>query len=111
MKNIKVTGEPCSEERIALRAAGLSASASASASVPVVLVHGFSAPVQRGRGGHWTTLSGKTEVKYPSAYGRPVLYHRSTIRIEVGVAWLEAWRRAGGVYLPLETTVRMAREE
>jgi hypothetical protein len=55
---------------------------------PIVRVDGDAAPKVVGRSAYWTTLSGKTEVRYPNAYGYPTLYHRSERRIEVGRDWL-----------------------
>lgn len=57
-------------------------------SYPIVIVDGFAAPRLRGRSYYWTTLSGKTEIAYPKAYGWPTLYHASERRIEVGAGWL-----------------------
>lgn len=64
------------------------AAAGAWASANVVVVAGRQAPRLVGRGYYWTTLSGKTEVRYPSAYGWRTLYWPSTRRVEVGAAWL-----------------------
>lgn len=43
-----------------------------------------------GRSYYWTTPSGKTEVRHPSAYGWPTLYHASTRRVVVGADWITA---------------------
>ena len=57
---------------------------------PIQDVDGFAAPKLVGRSYYWTTLSGKTEVRHPGAYGWPTLYHASTRRIQVGRGWLIA---------------------
>jgi len=86
---------PCRNERRALRRlAGMDRHDSC----PVRVTHGFSAPREAGESYHWTTPSGLTRVWYPGAYGWPTMYHASTRRIEVGIHWLAAWRRSGGVY-------------
>lgn len=54
----------------------------------IVTVDGFDAPKLVGRSYYWTTLSGKTIVNHPNAYGYPTLYHASTLRIQVGRGWL-----------------------
>jgi hypothetical protein len=54
----------------------------------VVLPHSSSPPKTTGRGYYFTTPSGKTEVRYPNAYGYPTLYHGSTLAVEVGDKWL-----------------------
>lgn len=55
---------------------------------PIVDVDGFSPPKVEGYGYYHTTLSGKTVVRYPNAYGYRTLYHPSTKRIVVGRGWL-----------------------
>lgn len=62
--------------------------AHAHANCPVEVIDGAAAPTLRGRSYYWTTLSGRTEVRYPSAYGWPTLYHASTLRVQVGAEWL-----------------------
>lgn len=57
---------------------------------PVKIVAGNAAPQIVGRSYYWTTLSGKTEVRHPNAYGWPTLYHGSTIRVQVGADWVAA---------------------
>lgn len=55
---------------------------------PVVCVPNDSLPpMEVGESYYHTTLSGKTIVRYPSAYGWPTLYHPSTRRILVGENW------------------------
>jgi hypothetical protein len=54
----------------------------------IVLAGGRMAPRKLGRGYYHTTLSGKTIVRYPNAYGYPTLYHPSTRRILVGELWV-----------------------
>ena len=53
-------------------------------------VDGFAAPKLIGKSYFWTTLSGKTVVSHPNAYGWPTWYHASTRRIQVGRGWLIA---------------------
>lgn len=53
-------------------------------------VDGFAVPKLIGKSYFWTTLSGKTVVHHPNAYGWPTLYHASTLRIQVGRGWLIA---------------------
>jgi hypothetical protein len=55
---------------------------------PIEAVDGFKAPRMVGEGYYWTTMSGKTIVHHPNAYGWPTLYHASTRRIVVGKGWL-----------------------
>lgn len=62
--------------------------AQAHANCPVVVIDGNQAPDLRGRSYYWTTMSGKTEIRHPNAYGWPCLYHRSTLRVVVGAEWL-----------------------
>lgn len=54
---------------------------------PVEVVPGDVAPHLAGERPYWTTLSGKTRVYHPNAYGWPTLYHRSTRRVVVGAEW------------------------
>lgn len=61
---------------------------------PIVMVPGNIAPHVTGRGYYWTTLSGKTEVKYPGAYRWPTWYHGSTRKIVVGREWVAVAVRA-----------------
>lgn len=74
--------------------------AGAHASMPVVIVDGAAPPTIRGRSYYWTTLSGKTIVRYPNAYRWPTWYHHSTLRVVVGRdslfgrAWLSTEARA-----------------
>jgi len=59
--------------------------------VPVTILHkkrGKKPPVI-GKRGYYTTPSGKTLVKYPSAYSWPTVYHCSTRKIVVGETWLK----------------------
>ena len=46
------------------------------------------APRSIGQSYYWTTPSGKTIVRHPSAYGWTTLYHPSTRRVIVGEQWL-----------------------
>lgn len=55
---------------------------------PIVDVDGFQEPTVEGEGYYHTTISGKTRVYHPNAYGWPTLYHPSTKRIVVGRGWL-----------------------
>jgi len=58
---------------------------------PVVLSENNAAePSQRGSRHYWTSLKGRSVVHCPSSYGWPMLYHSSSIRIEVGARWLLA---------------------
>lgn len=57
--------------------------------VPVIVLPGGRMPPRKlGRGYYHTTLSGKTIVHHPNAYGWPTLYHPSTRRIVVGELWV-----------------------
>jgi len=56
--------------------------------VPVIVVAGRERPRYRGEGGYHTTMSGRTRVYHPGAYGYRTLYHCSTRRVEVGARWL-----------------------
>ncbi len=82
---------PCAIEAKALRAL-----VGAPAHVAVVLVQGDTPPTLTGEPGYHTTVSGRTRVSNPGAYGHPTAYHRSTERVEVGVLWLTSWRCRGG---------------
>lgn len=55
----------------------------------VEIVRGDTAPQLCGSRGYWTTLSGRTIVSHPSAYGWPTRYHCSTEVIRVGERWLQ----------------------
>lgn len=58
-------------------------------SYPVIVIPGGAlAPRLLGNDYYWTTLSGKTRVYHPNAYGWPTLYHGSTRRVVVGEKWL-----------------------
>lgn len=57
--------------------------------VPIVIVDGDAPPVRKGRGYYHTTLSGKTVVRHPNAYGYRTWYHPSTVRVEVGQAFVD----------------------
>ena len=77
-------------------------------------VDGSSPPKTTGRRSYYTTLSGKTEVRHPRAYGYPCVYHRSTFAIEVGRDWLAKnakfydWRSVHGVraYYDVRTFIK-----
>lgn len=58
--------------------------------VSVILFPGPSEPTECGRGPYHTTPSGKTIVRYPSAYRWPTWYHASTRRVEVGADWISS---------------------
>ena len=45
---------------------------------PILVVPGKAAPHLCGRSYYWTTPSGLTEVRHPSAYKWPTLYHEGT---------------------------------
>jgi hypothetical protein len=47
-----------------------------------------SQPKLVGRSGYFTTLSGKTIVNHPGAYGWRTVYHCSTEHVEVGCNWI-----------------------
>ena len=70
----------------ARRAAGCRAGDNAP---PVRVVRGGAlAPRLLGESYYWTTLSGKTIVRHPNAYGWPTWYHGSTRRVLVGEGWV-----------------------
>jgi hypothetical protein len=54
---------------------------------PVKVVRGNQPPQWAGKAGYHTTLSGKTVVQCPKAYGWPTVYHLSTLHITVGRGW------------------------
>lgn len=60
----------------------------ASKTQPITIVDGSAAPHWTGRSYYWTTLSGKTEIRYPNAYGWRCWYHASTLQLVVGRDWL-----------------------
>lgn len=66
--------------------------AGAGSRTPVRVVDGDSPPTLAGERGYHTTRSGRTVVRHPNAYRRAggwyVVYHASTIRVEVGAGWL-----------------------
>lgn len=82
-----MTTVTATDRRLARRAAG------AHSNCRVVVVAGDCAPRLTGRSYYWTTLSGKTEIRHPSAYGWPKLYHNSTLAVEVGADWLATQTR------------------
>jgi hypothetical protein len=59
-------------------------------SVRVTMVPGASEPRESGESYYWTTPSGKTRVRYPSAYRWPTVYHASTRVVTVGAEWLSS---------------------
>lgn len=54
---------------------------------PLVFEDNDNPPSIQGEGYYWTTLSGKTRVYHPNAYGWPTRYHNSTLHISVGKNW------------------------
>lgn len=58
--------------------------------VDVVMIPGSQEPTLCGRSYYWTTMSGRTEVQFPSAYGWPVWYHASTRHVTVGADWINS---------------------
>lgn len=67
--------------------------AGAHASCPVdVIADGASGPKTTGESYYFTTLSGKTRVYSPAAYGWRTRYWPSTISVEVGQLWLAEMR-------------------
>jgi hypothetical protein len=68
-------------------------------SCDVDIVHGWQSPAEAGEPGHYRTHAGE-RIDHPSAYSKKgwsnMLYYASERRVEVGVHWLAAWRRAGG---------------
>jgi hypothetical protein len=58
---------------------------------PIIVRDGSTSPRLCGRSYHWTNRSGDFVFR-PSAYARrgwsSLVYHRSTLRIEVGILWL-----------------------
>lgn len=60
------------------------------ATVPVVVVAGRLAPKLLGHSSYYATASG-VAIRFPNAYRRTYrhpIYHPSTIRVEVGAAWV-----------------------
>lgn len=90
-----LASDPDVEERTALRAP---AGYHPRHAVPVIVEDGSSPPRAEGSGYYWTTPSGKTVVRYPSAYKWRTLYWPSTRKVVVGREWLAQWRRNGGVF-------------
>jgi hypothetical protein len=91
---------PCVDERRALRAlAGWPKT-----NIRVEVVPGQKGPTVRGNSWHYETRGG-TVIDHPSAYSKlgwsNMIYVCSTIRVEIGSEWLEAWRKAGGVFAAL----------
>lgn len=96
--------EPCVDERRELRLlAGTGSTRGEWSRAPVCVVEGAGAPQRRGSDWHYETMGGSL-IYHPSAYSRlgwsNMRYVGSTRRVEVGAAWLAAWRLAGGVYRP-----------
>jgi hypothetical protein len=61
------------------------------ANIAIEIIPGIAlAPRNAGESYYWTTPSGKTIVRYPSAYRWPTWYHASTRRVQVGEQWLAA---------------------
>jgi len=65
----------------------------------IEVVPGHARPHLEGEPGYFTTPSGKTVVRHPSAYKWRTVYHLSTYRIEVGATWVRRhcpipWREA-----------------
>jgi hypothetical protein len=56
-----------------------------------ILPESDQSPRRIGEGFYFTTPSGKTIINHPSAYHWPKSYHGSTLAIEVGHGWLDAW--------------------
>lgn len=75
---------------------------------PVEIVDGAHGPEETGESYHWTTLSGKTVVHHPSAYGWPTWYHPSTRSIQVGEQWILS-QRSVNAHWP-KTVVQTLRE-
>jgi len=75
-----------SERSLARRIAG------AHNSIPVVVVSGTKAPKLCGESYHYTTKTG-LPIYHPNAYSKKgfssMVYHCSTLRVEVGVRWLD----------------------
>lgn len=65
----------------------------------VCVIAGRAAPTPRGHSWRYLTAGGAL-IEYPVAYARTgwsnMRYDYSTLRVEVGSAWLAAWRAAGG---------------
>ena len=58
------------------------------ANIAIEIIPGIAlAPRSVGESYYWTTPSGKTIVRYPSAYRWPTWYHHSTRRVQVGADW------------------------
>lgn len=90
--------DPDAQERRALQSIADETDYGHGYQYPVVVVYGDSPPRWEGKKPYHTTLSGKTIVRHPNAYGWRTLYWPSTRRVVVGHAWLRAWRLSGGVY-------------
>jgi hypothetical protein len=83
INNMNITQEQRTRAR---RAAGLRPYDSR----PVHVIPGGAMPPKLiGHSYFFTTPSGKTVVRYPSAYGWPTQYHCSTRRVVVGERWFD----------------------
>jgi hypothetical protein len=59
------------------------------ANIHIEVIPGIAlAPRTAGESYYWTTPSGKTIVRHPSAYRWPTWYHASTRRVQVGADWI-----------------------
>ena len=62
--------------------------------VKIVFVKGEQEPELKGEGFHYTTRTG-IPVRYPTAYAKvgwsSLVYHPSTLRLEVGMDWLDLY--------------------
>jgi hypothetical protein len=56
---------------------------------PIELKIGNQSPQYSGESYYYTTPSGKTIIRHPSAYRWPKVYHNSTQRITVGQQWVD----------------------
>lgn len=66
-------------------------------STPVEVIPGNAAPKVKGESYYFTTPGGKP-IFYPAAYRWPKVYHGSTIRVEVGSAYVAALAAAEYAY-------------
>ena len=70
---------------------------------PIVVVEGDGAPKVAGGSFHWTTKTGQP-IYHPNAYSKvgqsSMVYHHSTLRIEVGRDWL--WANGVRIYATCE---------
>jgi hypothetical protein len=64
---------------------------------PIRIVPGNAAPHFCGTSAHYTTPKGKP-IYHPNSYVYHMVRHASTVRVEVGEDWLDAWRARQSFY-------------